>query len=573
MTAYFYRSGGIIAASAGSAPPPGGGPASITHLVTPADMVFDGTGELTSVVDQVAVDNSYAAPQGIRGDVTNGLIYTEATGTFQWMKINGLFTAASGRHLMLFTRRNATADTASVILYRDGSNFVATQDGSASAARGGTTFSYDSLIAEGTDYSGYTATRDQLWDAIFGNTNDNYIAFENLESTWGTGDVGFLSYNLDNNFIFEGNLLGWCIFTDWSERVAVADYVKPMLILTADEEFSEAAGDNLGAETGDMTGWTADGTGWTASTGTVRTGTYAFNAATAANSYQDFAIPSEYYDDIDNGDMYVDVNCWVRHGSLNGSQGGLAYAEFYDGVGGTEVSTSLRTDYRGGIRYVTWIPRGNGYQNLPSGTRALRIRMQSSGGINIDDIVVTLRKLEVLDITSSMTNPNFETGTTAGWTGLTGVQQNSNYGGAKSGFEGTYFGQVGFFAAAASDTSAYTDVTIPDTGTWYDSIDAGEVDCVVDCLLNRNGSSTIEAGVNVYSYDTGLTNEVLTTQHINRTFMGGTPNEFIRAYGIPFTLGANKRIIRPRMRFAAGGGTGNNILFDDFHIKLYRPLL
>lgn len=551
-------------------PPPGG--LSITHLVTPSDMVFNGSGVLTGVIDRVAVDNSYAAPQGITGDRTNGLIYTEATGLSQWMRLDDLFTSGSNRHLMLFTRRNATADTASVVIYNNGSNFVAAQDGSGSASRGGTVFSYDSMVIEGTDYSGYTATRNDIWDGVFNDTNDNYLAFENLESTSGPGNVGLLVYNLDNNFIFEGRLLGWCVFTTWSERAAIAAYVKSLIVDIPDEEFSEAAGDNLGAETGDMTGWTADGTGWTAGTGTVRTGTYSFNASTACNSYQDFAIPSEFHDAIDDGDIYVDVNCYVRHGSLNGNQGAIAYAEFYDGVGGSEVSASLRTDYRGGIRRNEWLPRGNGYQNLPAGTRALRIRMQSSGGINIDDIIVTLRHLEVLDITSSMTNPNFETGTTSGWTGLTGVQQNSNYGGAKSGFEGTYFGQVSFFAAATSDASAYTDVTIPDIGSWYSSIDNGEVDCVVDCLLNRNGSSTIEAGVNVYSYDTGLINEVLTTNHINRTFMGGTVNEFIRAYGIPFTLGANKRIIRPRMRYSAGGGTGNNILFDDFHVKLYRPL-
>ena len=343
----------------------------------------------------------------------------------------------------------------------------------------------------------------------------------------------------------------------------------------AEEVFNEATGYNFGAEAGATTGWTVTsgslGVGTTIPT--PNSGTYRFTLTGATEAYSDVALSSSLNSAIDSGDVYLSVTSYVRHATASGTQGVTTYGLFYNGVGGTEVSSAPRTSPVLGVRENIWHFRGNGWQQLPSGTRCIRVVMDSTNTAFIDDIVVTVKQLERLTITGSMTNPTFETGTTTGWTGMTGVYQNSDPipDNTKSAFEGTYWGYNSAFGSSSGD-AARQDTTIPDTGTWYDSIDAGEVDVVASFLMNRQGSNTMRFGMDLDTYDTGLTNLVTNSLHVAESRAAGAANAFVRNYAVPYTLTANKRILRTQFLRGANGGSTNYFYYDDVTLDLYRPL-
>lgn len=218
--------------SAGASGGGGGGgiPSSVTHFVLPADMSFNGSNQLTGIVDRVAASSAYIAAQGtMTGDSTDGLIYTEATGLSQWMRLDGLFPEADpAPHLMLAIQRNGTADDASMVLFGGTSDFYTGQNGSASSAGGGSQFSYtdqwlNGLLIDGRGVPA-VATRDQVWDNVFADTEISTVGFEGLTSS--NSNVGLLTYNSGANFIFEGRLRGWAVFTDWSQHEAVSTALK-----------------------------------------------------------------------------------------------------------------------------------------------------------------------------------------------------------------------------------------------------------------------------------------------------------------------------------------------------------
>lgn len=154
---------------------------------------------------------------------------------------------------------------------------------------------------------------------------------------------------------------------------------------------------NPGAETGDMTGWTASiGVGMEATqTGlTPHFGSYHFGGGNyvEVESYQDItAVAGDITSTlIDSGNVILRLIYWG--GSYISQDQARMYLKFYDGSPGSLITDTLNTQPGYGCHgYSTWIYHDIFYRMLP-GTRTIRMYMgayRRNGTYNnghIDDI-------------------------------------------------------------------------------------------------------------------------------------------------------------------------------------------
>ena len=153
---------------------------------------------------------------------------------------------------------------------------------------------------------------------------------------------------------------------------------------------------NPGAETGDMTGWTAQVAGFRAVTARVHTGTYSFEGGVnSANpiSYQDVALPSEVLTDVDADLLRVEAGAWQNDWSGDGDYCWFE-VECRDGSGtvlATEASSPV------GNANETYVHRTLNLR-VPAGTRTVRYyikghRISGSGlSAHLDDLTLELQE-------------------------------------------------------------------------------------------------------------------------------------------------------------------------------------
>ena len=123
----------------------------------------------------------------------------------------------SGVHLMVRTKRNATADTSMI--------YIGTSSGTVyagvAASGGGSPTEQVIALTEYYENATITSTRLALWNQLMNDTNEHTCAMRNLSTTAGMR----LGWYSSSGFIFEGTILGWAVFTDWAQVDDVETYL------------------------------------------------------------------------------------------------------------------------------------------------------------------------------------------------------------------------------------------------------------------------------------------------------------------------------------------------------------
>lgn len=197
-------------------------PSSVTHAVGPSDMTFS-SGNLSSITDRVAASSTYISITGtLPEDATNGGYGMSEANSGAYVELNptslGMGVAfPSGVHLMVRTKRNATADTSMI--------YIGTSSGTVyagvAASGGGSPTEQVIALTEYYENATITSTRLALWNQLMNDTNEHTCAMRNLSTTAGMR----LGWYSSSGFIFEGTILGWAVFTDWAQVDDVETYL------------------------------------------------------------------------------------------------------------------------------------------------------------------------------------------------------------------------------------------------------------------------------------------------------------------------------------------------------------
>lgn len=338
-------------------------------------------------------------------------------------------------------------------------------------------------------------------------------------------------------------------------------------------------GENLDAETGDTTGWTATTGTMSASTTQVRNGTYSFyNGGGSFQAYNDIQIPSGVdTTDIDNSLIQVEVDAYTYGTTLNTTHSSHVWADFYNGDpggSGTLISSGEQTSrWRSWIRNA-WKPTSNGYVAVPANSRWIRLYWNTSGNPwYMDDCVVRFHKKE--SIACTLSNPALESGSTTGWTGMGGVDDGTIYTGVTN-KEGTYFAYEAI--SSSSSTRRWTQAfALPTTDGWSTSIDDGVVSLGVDSLVAHGGNSLVGSHIDWQFWDgdpsgsgvsTGTSNDGNERSH-NST---GHQQEFNRRYHRNVNVPTGTRWATLGQWISSSGGSGNVGYADDYNVNLWRDV-
>jgi len=268
---------------------------------------------------------------------------------------------------------------------------------------------------------------------------------------------------------------------------------------------------NPGAETGNMTGWTTEYGSWFAQSAGGppsggHTGTYRFQAGAVASAaqYQDVTIPSDYYTDVDNGNVQAQLGYWwTTYVTPDYSLVGFEFL--------TAASESLGSVYD---RWHTTYPAGGAWQEdgvismIPSGSRAVRIWMRGFrvAGSNLDAYLDDF-VLYLLDASSTVTFPTFvplvnslgNTGTGEWTTGSDAIPftTGSNYAWTQTSW------RWNTSTIGIGDTgSVYRDEDLSQYTRLSDYISAGLLTASVE-MKHVEPSSTDQFGLGVWSYNGG----------------------------------------------------------------------
>lgn len=206
-------------------------PSSVFHAVFPSDFTVNGSGQLTAVAPHIGnrpgAVNVVDTPSVDVGG-TGGIIMTEANPA-RYVELDTTvlseFQASfpSGAHLAVCVQRNATADTDVVLLATNNASHYAfaAQEGSSNA----TTAQQLALTRYRIDGVNYgPTTRGALWAAAMADTTTRAIGFQDV-STPRNIRLGFYGEGGNAPFNFEGYVLGWAAFDDWSQADDVAAYL------------------------------------------------------------------------------------------------------------------------------------------------------------------------------------------------------------------------------------------------------------------------------------------------------------------------------------------------------------
>ena len=330
-------------------------------------------------------------------------------------------------------------------------------------------------------------------------------------------------------------------------------------------------GGNWNAETGNTSGWTTSSGTLAATSSEAHTGTYSFSATSGTVAYQDAAIPAAILSAVAGGDVFVKVEHWRRHNTLNGQSICHVWPDFYDGVpggGGSLISSGEQSDKaRANSTYNTWMQFGNGQIPVPTNATHIRVYIDVSGGSTfyIDDIDIVFEGLERKF--QSITNADYETGTTAGWTNISAVGST-----AITGKEGTYYGEKSWFSAAT--VNYYQDIEFNTTDGMSTSIDDGDVTLTIDALVQNEGNSTSATQFRIQFYDgqPGAGGSTIGSVIEDHQGSNGTVDfqNFVRRHSLVHAVPANARWVRMYLYGRAGGGATNYARFDDVHLALFR---